>query len=123
MNKIGKCTLMALALGTITAVSSQAAWVETTKGPRLTTSQSIHSTGLKGDSVSIAHCPMMTKKAVTYISSVDSKGRIQRTSTGTEYVGPCGTQLIRTANKEVKNVMVCDQTTAVPVACSKMSVH
>jgi len=121
---------IAVGLGVSVMESAQAAnWIDTTKGPRLSTlAQEKKLVTLddfkslkKGDKL-VASCPLMKETYVTTIRDVDSKGHVKIQETKKGYaLGGCNIVLQKKAHsKEVDSVMVCPDGTLRPVSCKTM---
>lgn len=124
---------LVLGLGFMLTQNSQAGiWIETSKGPRLTTGfHSKDSRTLltvhdfkqlkKGDRVK-SWCPMMQETTISTIRDVDSKGhvKIKETHRGHKLSG-CNIIVRRKALvNETETVMVCPDGTLTPIECRKM---
>lgn len=125
---------MALGLGAFAAPTTQAAaYKDTSRGPRLTTTSVAPIQGKrlgtledfqslrKGDKIA-SWCPMMQKTIVTTVRNVDTKGhvKIEETKEGMKLSG-CSIVLRRQgASKEVRSLLVCPDGTLTPVECRKM---
>lgn len=114
-----KMTLFVAAFGLITAVSTQAASVQTTKGDRLSVSGTSAYAALYTSAGKATSCPMMKKTTVTTVRNADSKGHatITETSTGIDH-SKCNTiQQRDVASNQVQSVMVCPDGSAQPASC------
>jgi hypothetical protein len=130
--KLSKNTLaIMLAVSALALPILQAStWVETSKGPRISTqgegkplkTAEDFMSLKKGDKVE-AYCPMMKKTFTTTITDVDSKGRqkVTRTTAGWDADG-CDVKIMKNKDsKETHTMMVCPDGTLTPVECRKMS--